>query len=319
MGRRLFYHQIDPRIATLADQPCECYICTMAETSKLPGLHISFRDNAFDPNATERYCLVVQTDRERLTLAVLDNISNDFLAFESWFFKKAVSDAQLAEQIERLCTDHEWLTNGFKRIDAIVTTEKFTFVHAPVFDSAATREYLAFNIPLAENDVVRNDILRQTDARNLYAIDRKLENALCKISSSIRIRHHFTPLMEKVLSSAKNQNEKKMHAHIRQGQFDLIVSDNGQLLLGNVFTFHSGEDFIYFLLFTAEQLKLNPEKMDLEISGEVEEQSSVILAAKKYIRNIRFAERPSGLRFAEGFNQFPPHYHFNLFALHFFS
>lgn len=291
----------------------------MSETSKLPGLQISFRDNAFDPAASERYCLVAQTDRERFTLAVLDNLTNDFLAFESWFFKKAVTDAQLADQIERLCTDHEWLTNGFKRADVLITTEKFTFVPAPLFDSSAAREYLAFNIPIGENDVVRNDILRQTDARSLYAIDRKLENALLRISSSIRVRHHLTPLSEKVLAEAKNKNEKKMHAHIRQGQFDLIISDNGKLLLANVYTFHSGEDFIYFLLFAAEQLKLNPEKFELEISGEVEEKSSIALMAKKYVRNIKYAERPAGVRFSEGFGQFPAHYHFNLFALHFFS
>lgn len=291
----------------------------MSETSKLPGLQVSFRDSAFDPASSERYCLVVQTDRERLTLAVLDNLSNDFLAFESWFFKKATTDALLAEQIQRLCTDHEWLTNGFKRVDAIVTTEKFTFIPAPLFDSSAAREYLEFNVALSENDVVRNDVLRQTDARTVYGIDRKLEDALMKISSSVRVRHHLTPLTEKVLAAAKNQNEKKMHAHVRQGQFDLVISDNGKLLLSNVYTFHSGEDFIYFLLFASEQLKLNPEKFELEISGEVEEQSSIAMMAKKYVRNIKYAERPSGTRFSQGFEQFPAHYHFNLFALHYFS
>lgn len=291
----------------------------MTATSKLPGLQVSFRDNAFDPNAADRYCLVLQVDRERLTLAVLDNISNDFLAFEAWVFRKAVTDAQMAEQIERLCSDHEWLTNGFKRVDAIVNSEKFTFVPAALFDSSAAREYLAFNIPLSESDVVRNDILRQADARNVYAIDRKLENALLKISSAIRIRHQLTPLAEKTLSGTKNTNEKRIHAHVRQGQFDLIISDNGKLLLANVYTYQSAEDFIYFLLFAAEQLKLNPEKFDLEISGEVETDSALMNIAKKYVRNVRFAERPTGVRFAEAFNQFPAHYHYNLFALHFFS
>lgn len=291
----------------------------MTATSKLPGLQVSFRDNAFDPNVSERYCLVLQIDRESLTLAVLDNISNDFLAFESWHFKKAVSDVQIAEQIERLCTDHDWLTNGFKRVDAIVTSEKFTFIPAAMFDSAAAKDYLTFNVPLGENDVVRNDVLRQADARNVYAVDRKLENALLKISSSARIRHHLTPLVEKMLSGSKNTNEKRVHAHVRQGQFDLIIADNGKLLLANVYTYHSPEDFIYFLLFAAEQLKLNPEKFDLEISGEVETDSSLSAIAKKYIRNVKFAERPNGVRFAEGFNQFPPQYHYNLFALHFFS
>lgn len=290
----------------------------MTTTSKLPGLQLSFRDSAFDPSSAERYCLVMQVDRERLTLAVLDNLTNDFLAFESWYFRKAVSDAQMAEQIERLIADHEWLANGFKRVDAIVTSEKFTLVPAALFDSSAAKEYLAFNAPVENNDTVRNDVLRQADARNVYAFDRRLENVLLKISPSIRLRHHLSPLSEKVLAASKNQNEKRVHAHIRQGQFDVIASENGKLLMANVYTYQSPEDFIYFLLFAAEQLKLNPEKFELEISGEVEEKSAIAAIANKYVRNVKFADRQNG-RYAEGFSQFPKHFHYNLFALHFWS
>ncbi len=290
----------------------------MSATSKLPGLQLSFRDNAFDPNAAEKFCAVVQVDRERFTIAVLDNLTNDFLAFESWFFKKAVTDAQMAEQIERLCNDHAWLTSGFKRADAVVTSEKFTFVPAPLFDSSAAKEYLAFNAPVDEKDVVRNDVLRQADARNVYAIDSRLEKVLLKISSSIRIRHHLSPLTEKILAASKNKNTKHIHAHVRQGQFDVVISENGKLLLSNVYTYQSPEDFIYFLLFAAEQLKLNPESFDLEISGEVEEKSALTAMVNKYVRNVKFAERQDG-RYSEGFNQFPKHYHYNLFAAHFWS
>lgn len=291
----------------------------MTATSKLPGIQVSFRDTAFDPDAAERYCLVMQVDKENLTLAILDNISNDFLAFESYHFRKSVSEAQMAEQIIRLCADHEWLTHRFKRADVIVNSEKFTIVPAAMFDSSAAKEYLSFNIPLTETDVVRNDILRQADARLIYALDQKLENALMKVSPSIHIRHQLSPLIEKVLSGTKNTGDKRVHAHIRQGQFDLIVSDNGKLLLANVYAYHTPEDFIYFLLFAAEQLKLNPEKFNLEISGEVEADSAIGIIANKYIRNVKFADRPAGVRFSEGFNQFPPQYHYNLFALHFFA
>jgi hypothetical protein len=180
-------------------------------------------------------------------------------------------------------------------------------------------EYLKFNVALAENDVVRNDILRQADARSIYAIDRKLENALLRVSPSVRIRHHLTPLTEKILSTGKNTTERRMHAHVRQGQFDLIIADDGKLLLANVYTYQSAEDFIYFLLFAAEQLKLNPEKFNLEISGEIEQDSALMKTALKYVRHVKLAERPSGVRFTDGFSQFPPHFHYNLFALHFFS
>lgn len=291
----------------------------MSELTRLPGQQISFRDNAFDTTATEKFCLVAQCDRERFSLAVLDNLTNDFLAFESWNYKKAVTQTLLAEQLDRLFTDHPWLLNGFKRVDVIITTEKFTLVPSSLFDSSTAHEMLSFNVPLQDNQIVRTDILRMADARMIYAIDPKLEKVLNRLAPSPRIRHHLTPLIEKALSQSKNKNNKSIAVHIRQGQFDLIAVENGKLLLANVFEYHSPEDFIYYILFAAEQLRLNPEEFELNISGEVEQDSALIKIAGKYVRNVILAKRETGHRFAKGFDQFPEHFHFNLFALHFFS
>ena len=51
------------------------------------------------------------------------------------------------------------------------------------------------------------------------------------------------------------------------GHFEIIVIANKKLQLYNTFQFTSKEDFIYYVLFTAEQLKLNPEKFELLLLG----------------------------------------------------
>lgn len=291
----------------------------MSELTRLPGQQISFRDNAMDTSATEKFCLVAQCDRERFSLAVLDNLTNDFLAFESWNYRKAITQQQLSEQLDRMFTDHTWLLNGFKRVDVVVTTDKFTLVPSSLFDSSSAKEILAFNVPLQSNEVVRTDLLRMADARLIYAIDPKLEKVLNRLAAAPRIRHHLTPLIEKTLSLSKNKNSRSITVHVRQGQFDLIAGENGKLLLANVFEFHSPEDFIYYILFAAEQLRLNPEEFELNIAGEVEQDSALINIASKYIRNVNLLKREAGHRFANGFDQFPEHFHYNLFALHFFA
>lgn len=291
----------------------------MSETRRLIQPAIAFRDPAFDTARCEKFCLVLQLAPEMLSLAVLDNLTNDFLAFEQYHFRKASSEAAMAEQLEKLGTEHEWLGNGFKRTDIIVVTEKFTLVPAAFFDSSRTADYLRFNQPVEENDLVINDVLRNADARNIYAVDQKLERIIKKISPAARIRHHLSPLIERNLSVYKNKSGKRAFAHVQQGRFDLVLTDGGMLQLANTFRFQTSEDFIYFLLYSCEQLKFNPEELDLEIAGEVETESAIAGLARKYIRNIRFATRPADARFAKGFEQFPVHFHFNLFAVHYFS
>jgi hypothetical protein len=282
-----------------------------------PSIH--FRDAAFDTAHCEKFCLVLQAEGERISLAVLDNLTNDFLAFEQYTFRKIASERALAEQLQILAAEHEWLSNGFKRVDAIAVTERFTLVPAAFFDSAHTRQYLSFNQPVDENDVVLNDFLRNADARNVYAIVPEMERALKRVSPSVRIRHHLTPLIERTLSVNKNRTGRRVFAHVRQGYFDLIIVEGAKLLLANTFRYQASEDFIYFLLYSCEQLKVNPEEMELEIAGEVTGESAIAGLARKYIRNVVFAGYPVDARFAKGFEQFPSHFHYNLFALHYFS
>jgi hypothetical protein len=288
-------------------------------TRRLIQPAIAFRDAAFDTARCEKFCLVLEIGPESLKLAVLDNLSNDFLAFEQYTFRKSVTEAAMAEQLEKLVLEHEWLTGGFKRIDAIVSTERFTLVPAAFFDSSRTGEFLRFNQPVSNGDIILNDVLRNAEARNIYAIDPKLERALRKISSAVRVRHHLSPLIERQLSVNKNKLAKRVFAHVQQHRFDLVISENGKLLLANTFRFQTSEDFIYFLLYSCEQLKLNPEELELEIAGEVETESAVTAIARKYIRHVHFGSYPVDARFSRDFSQFPVHFHHNLFALHYYS
>lgn len=291
----------------------------MTETRRLILPSIAFRDPAFDTARCEKFCLVVQLAPETLSFAVLDNLTNDFLAFEQYTFRKASTEQLMAEQLEKLAAEHEWLSGGFKRTDVIAVTEKFTLVPAALFDSSRTADYLKFNQPVEETDSVLNDVLRNAGARNIYAIDPKLERTIKRISPSARIRHHLSPLIERNLAVYKNKNGKRAFAQVQQGRFDLVLTDNGMLQMANTFRFQTSEDFIYFLLYSCEQLKFNPEEMELEIAGEVESESSIAGLARKYIRHINFAARPVDARFAKGFEEFPAHFHFNLFAVHYYA
>ena len=227
----------------------------MNDTRRFISPSIHFQDAAFDPSRTDKFCLVLQISQDHLCFAVLDNLTNDFLAFEKYQLKKVNAEQTLADQLDKITGDHDWLGSGFKRVDASVVTERFTLVPSAFFDSTKISEYLKFNHPVTEDDLILNDVLRNADARNVYVIDSKLEKSLKKISSSVRIRHHFSPLIERTLSVNKNKSSRRALAHVQNQRFDLVITEGGKLLLANSFNFQTSEDFIYYLLFACEQLK----------------------------------------------------------------
>jgi hypothetical protein len=77
-----------------------------------------------------------------------------------------------------------------------------------------------------------------------------------------------------------------MAVHFSQGHFEIIVIQNQQLLLFNSFEYLTPEDFIYYVLFTAEQLNINPENFPLELIGSIDIESEYYKIAYKFIRNV---------------------------------
>jgi hypothetical protein len=99
-------------------------------------------------------------------------------------------------------------------------------------------------------------------------------------------KHSNTILVTKLLDISKNVDAKKMFVHMGSEHFEIIIVQNQHLLLFNSFDYKTPEDLIYYLLFTAEQLNMNPESFNLEFLGIIDEESPFFKIAYKYIRNV---------------------------------
>ena len=67
---------------------------------------------------------------------------------------------------------------------------------------------------------------------------------------------------------------------------DAIDFVKNKLMFYNRFDFNTKEDIIYYLLFTIDQLKLNPEEIPLVITGNISEDDDNYKIIYEYIRNV---------------------------------
>ena len=103
-----------------------------------------------------------------------------------------------------------------------------------------------------------------------------------------------------------------MFVHINTGHIEIIVVQNQKLLLFNSFDYNTPEDFLYYILFTAEQLNLNPENFPLELIGNINTESEYFKIAYKYIRNVSLID-VEDLRWNNYFSEAENRNHFLLF------
>jgi hypothetical protein len=122
--------------------------------------------------------------------------------------------------------------------------------------------------------------------KNVYIPYVNMNNYFIDQFGSFDYKHANTILVHKLLEVSKNIEELKMFVHISQKHFEIVVIQNQKLHLYNSYDYKTPEDFLYYILFTAEQLYLNPENFKLELLGTIMEDDALHAIAYKYIRNV---------------------------------
>ena len=99
----------------------------------------------------------------------------------------------------------------------------------------------------------------------------------------------------------KNSKSAKIYANIESSHFEIIYVVNNHLKFYNRFDYQTKEDFIYYLLFTVEQLQLNPEEILVLLMGSVNKSNELYQIAYKYIRHVSLLPKES-MRYSNGAN-----------------
>ena len=144
----------------------------------------------------------------------------------------------------------------------------------------------AFNTKVFETDFFTFDVLEKHEMNNVYIPYVNMNNYFIDQFGSFDYKHANSILVNKLLDISKNNDELQMFVHVSDTHLEIVVVQNQKLLLFNSFDYKTPEDFIYYILFTAEQLHLNPENFKLIVLGAIAEEDSLYAIAYKYVRNI---------------------------------
>ena len=274
---------------------------------------ISLKDESLDVNNTADYSLSIQISLKEFTYCVLDTVRNKFLAFESFKLIDTYNPYQLSERIDEIILKETWLSSVFKSKRILYINQKSTLVPVPLFDVNDQETYFSFNHTLVDSEDLYCDKLNHLNAYNLFAVPTLIKNKLREHFGQHKLYHYMTSLVESLLIYYKNTpEEKKIFLNAGKATFDIVLTEGNSLVYNNTFDFQSPEDLIYYLLFTLQQLKLNPETTDLVLMGELEKNTALYDIIYKYVRNVSFIKRNDAFQYSYMFDKLSPHSYFNL-------
>lgn len=243
--------------------------------------------------------LSIQISLSGLSFCILDSEANIISTLKSEVFTVKKTPEDLLDVIKHLFNTDNALQQNFSKVIVIHVNEWSTLVPKPLFKEAALADYLKFNTKILKNDFITFDNIAQHDSVTVYVPFINVNNYIFDQFGSFTYKHYSTVLIEHLLTLEKHANTSKVYVNTTTTTFEIIVFNKGILTLFNTFEYQTKEDFIYYILFTLEQLQLNPETVEVILLGHLNKEGELYQIVYKYIRNVSFGNRMDTFAFAE--------------------
>ena len=234
--------------------------------------------------------LSIQFNLDGFSFCISDNSTGEILYFfKNLFEDKQTTPENLMQKVDAIFKKDPFLQKDFSSVLVVHENNLSTLVPNKYFSEDKLLEYLNFNIKTLATDYIAFDDVQKINAKNVYVPYIPINNYLFQNFGAFEYKHHTTIFIEKLLSLSSSE-EKKVYVNVSSKNFDGVVIQNKKLQFSNSFDFETKEDFIYYILFTFEQLNLDVEKVKLYFSGDIELESEIYNSTYQYIRNIFFLE-----------------------------
>jgi hypothetical protein len=230
--------------------------------------------------------LTLQVRLDGFSFCVFDTLQQSILLVKEIAFSSYPSASKVEDYYWKAFSDFPELKDSYDEVVVIHDNNLDTFVPKALFDVEFLGSYLQYNTKVFETDFFAFDEIASYEINHVYIPYVNINNYLLDPFTTFNYKHMNSILVSKLLDLSKNVDEKQVFVHFSSTKFEIVIVQNQKLLLFNSFDFSTKEDFIYYLLFTSEQLNLNPEYYKLFILGDISEESDLYQMAYKYVRNI---------------------------------
>ena len=228
----------------------------------------------------------IQVGLNGLSFLVLDLFTKKVELIRDIKFAEKITPKQLLKNLIEEFDNIDLLNENFNKIQVIHDNEVQTLVPSALFEEANLSDYLKFNAKIFKNDFITYDAITNQEIMSVYVPYVNVNNYIFEKFGSFEYKHSSTVIIDKVLQIEKNIKEKSLYVNVEKSNIDVLLISSNSLLFYNKFNYNTKEDFIYFILFTIEQLELNPEKLNCKFMGSILTDDELFKIAYKYIRNV---------------------------------
>lgn len=252
---------------------------------------IKVKNRSIDLNNLYETHLSIQLSLNGFSFCVLDKTYDLVQKLVHHPFKDAAAGPEdLLARIQSIFEKETLLQQKYGSVNVSHVNELSSLVPKPFFDESKLKDYIRYSSKTFDNDYIVWDEIENHDLINVYIPFVNVNNFLLERFGSFEYKHFSTVLITNLLSTYRYSEHPHIFIHLDRSRMYVLAISNNKLQLYNSFSFKTREDFLYYLLFAAEQLGMDPEDFELVLSGDIDKNSELYDIAYTYVRKIGLIE-----------------------------
>ncbi|MEI6020589.1 MAG: DUF3822 family protein [Bacteroidota bacterium] len=224
-----------------------------------------------------------------------------------------VSDQQAIDLMALLIHNQLLNSKKFEKVNIALLNKRFTLLPESFSEANKLSDLMTFT----NGNIGDEKILQHKSKYCDFCFGMKPEwlDFFGKTFPSASVRHAGA-LSISLLFEQFSLRDKQIYLAIHNSQIEICVKQNNALLFYNVFSYESKEDVLYYLLFSMEQLQLNPLLCSMAIAAELDTNADLIKSIKKYVKQVDFCVMDKSISIKDKSQTLPQHYYFTLLNQH---
>lgn len=212
------------------------------------------------------------------------------------------------DRLQFICNNYQ-LIKTYNKVYISILNLNFTLIPNAFASLNNEADLLKFGTGLT---TVKNSLEHTLSNLNFcYTVEQDLKQFLEKTFPTAFIRHAGAVSLSLFTNQPFLANSD-LFLNINYNIIEITIKQKNNLQFYNAFNYQTTEDIIYYLLFTLEQLQLNPLTVKIAIAGQTDSNSELIISLKKYIKHINFTANNTATYFKNELIDTPPHFYFTV-------
>jgi hypothetical protein len=274
---------------------------------------ISLRDEALFNETSNYFSLGVQLGLDFFTFCIFDQYKKKILFIETYHLPDEKDMLNCCVHLQKIVLADTLFRSDFKNVIISYVNQKSTLIPIPLYSEQHKKDYFKINHALEKDMMLLTDKIQILEAINIYAIPQTVETSILKLFPLVKSNHFSSGLIESSLIKYRNQNKKIAIVHVQFSTFEILIVNGKNLNFYNSFMIKTPEDFVYYILFVFEQLKINLNTIELVLCGQIIRNSELYALLYTHVKNVRFEERDDSFNYSYVFEEIPRHFYHNLF------